>query len=88
MTRTTTGILAAILPLAVIVLDRTLGLGLPAEVASLLWLAVLGGCGLGAHGLQRRLPRGSYAHRPVPTTRTERRRKAGEELLRSKERGE
>ena len=75
-----------------LVLDRTLGLGLPAEVASLLWLAVLGGCGLGAHGVARRIPRGSYAQRvAVPTTRTERRRKTAEvaeEILESKERGE
>lgn len=73
MSRTTTGIVSALLPLAVLVLDRTLGLGLPPEVSSLLWLAVLGGCGLGAHGIQRRLPRGEYAPRRYPTTRTEER---------------
>ena len=73
MSRTTTGILAALLPLAVIVLNQTLKLGLPAEASSLLWLGVLGGCGLGAHGIQRRLPRGEYAPRRYPTTRTEER---------------
>lgn len=87
MSRTTQGIVGALLPLAVLVLDTTLGLGLPAEARAGLWLAVLGGCGLGAHGLQRRIPRGTAYARSgrVPKTIT---KAAVEEVLRTKRRKE